>query len=102
MEGQFAPENLVPDRSMPSTKQQRSRRQTAPSGPPRKPDIIETQPNLETPQEKPSNHRHWDPPSCNDELEFSEWFYGLKDGLVEESFDQYQYVQRPRGGCDRG
>lgn len=79
-------------------KQQRSRRQTAPSGPPRKPDTHETKPNLETPQEKPTNFHQWDVSSCNDELEFSEWFNGIKDELTEESFDQYQYVQWARRG----
>lgn len=87
---------------MPSTKQQRSRRQTAPSGPSRKPDANEIPLNLETPQEKPNNPLQRKVSSCNDELEFSEWFNGIKDDLVEESFDQYQYVQWAWGGYDRG
>ncbi|KAJ5155620.1 hypothetical protein N7492_008423 [Penicillium capsulatum] len=75
---------------MPSTKQQRARRQTAPSGPPRKPSAHETQPNPETTPEKPSNFLQWRIPEWNNELEFSDWLNGVKDDLVEESYDQYQ------------
>lgn len=77
---------------MPSTKQQRARRQTAPSGPPRKPTASETQPSLAPTQEQPSGFLRWDIPSWNNELEFSQWLNGVKDDLVEESYDQYQYV----------
>lgn len=77
---------------MPSTKQQRARRQTAPSGPPRKPNANETQPNPDSAQEQPSNLLQWTIPSWNNELEFSQWLNGVKDDLVEESYDQYQYV----------
>lgn len=75
---------------MPSTKQQRARRQTAPSGPPRKPSAHETQPKLETTQEKPSDLLSWSIPNWNNELEFSKWLNGVKGDLVEESYDQYQ------------
>lgn len=75
---------------MPSTKQQRARRQTAPSGPPRKPAANETQANPESAQEKPSNLLQWNIPNWNNELEFSQWLNGVKDDLVEESYDQYQ------------
>jgi hypothetical protein len=78
---------------MPSTKQQRARRQTAPSGPPRKPTIAETRPTLEPPLEPPDSLQKWSVPKCDNELEFSEWFNGVKDDLIEESYDQYQYVR---------
>ncbi|KAJ5211688.1 uncharacterized protein N7498_003334 [Penicillium cinerascens] len=75
---------------MPSTKQQRARRQTAPSGPPRKPPANETQSSLAPTQEHPPGFLKWSIPSWNNELEFSEWLNGVKDDLVEESYDQYQ------------
>lgn len=75
---------------MPSTRQQRARRQTAPSGPPRKPSAHESKPDLETTQEKPSDLLQWSIPNWNNELEFSKWLNGVKDDLVEESYDQYQ------------
>lgn len=75
---------------MPSTKQQRARRQTAPSGPPRKPTASETEPRLETTEERPSNLLTWKIPEWNNELEFSEWLNSARDDLVEESYDQYQ------------
>ncbi|KAJ5594800.1 uncharacterized protein N7459_001008 [Penicillium hispanicum] len=75
---------------MPSTKQQRARRQTAPSGPPRKPTANETQSSLETTQEQPSNFLQWSIPNWNNELEFSKWLNGVREDLVEESYDQYQ------------
>ncbi|KAJ5541570.1 hypothetical protein N7494_006646 [Penicillium frequentans] len=75
---------------MPSTKQQRARRQTAPSGPPRKPTASETQPRLESTQEQPSGLLQWSIPNWNNELEFSQWLNGVRDDLVEESYDQYQ------------
>lgn len=78
---------------MPSTKQQRARRQTAPSGPPRKPPANETQSSLAPTQEHPPGILKWSIPSWNNELEFSEWLNGVKDDLVEESYDQYQYVR---------
>lgn len=75
---------------MPSTTQQRARRQTAPSGPPRQPTASEIQTGLETTQEHPSDFRQWSIPNWNNELEFSSWLNGVKDDLVEESYDQYQ------------
>ncbi|KAJ6166621.1 hypothetical protein N7470_002068 [Penicillium chermesinum] len=75
---------------MPSTKQQRARRQTAPSGPPRKPTANETRANPDSAQEQPSNLLQWTIPCWNNELEFSQWLNGVKDDLVEESYDQYQ------------
>ncbi|KAJ6033547.1 hypothetical protein N7499_009822 [Penicillium canescens] len=74
---------------MPSTKQQRARRQTAPSGPPRKPTAYETQPALDTPQEESPGPLQWKAPGWNNELEFSQWLNGVKDDLVEESYDEY-------------
>jgi hypothetical protein len=76
---------------MPSTKQQRARRQTAPSGPPRKPAAYETQPALDTPQEESPSPLQWKAPSWNNELEFSQWLNGVKDDLIEESYDEYTY-----------
>jgi hypothetical protein len=76
---------------MPSTKQQRARRQTAPSGPPRKPTAYETQPTLDTPQEESSSSLQWKAPGWNNELEFSQWLNGVKDDLIEESYDEYTY-----------
>ncbi|KAJ5950834.1 Conserved oligomeric Golgi complex subunit 3 [Penicillium vulpinum] len=75
---------------MPSTKQQRARRQTAPSGPPRKPTAQETQSSLQALDEKlPSNFEcralEW-----SNELEFSQWFHGVEGDLIEESYDEYQ------------
>ncbi|KAJ5674112.1 hypothetical protein N7462_009551 [Penicillium macrosclerotiorum] len=75
---------------MPSTKQQRARRQTAPSGPPRKPTANEMQPKLETTREQPDGLLQWSIPSWDNELEFSKWLNGVRDNLVEESYDQYQ------------
>lgn len=83
---------------MASIKQQRARRQTAPSGPPRKPTANETRPSLEPPVEHPDTLLKSSFPKCDNELEFSEWFNGMKDDLIEESYDQYQYVQSTRGG----
>jgi hypothetical protein len=82
---------------MPSTKQQRARRQTAPSGPPRQPTALETQPGLETTQEHSSDLLKSNIPNWNNELEFSSWLNGVKDDLVEESYDQYQYVPSMSG-----
>lgn len=76
---------------MPSTKQQRTRRQTAPSGPPRKPTANETQINLQTVEEQSPGSSGWTAPSWNNELEFSQWLNGVKDDLIEESYDGYQY-----------
>lgn len=76
---------------MPSTKQQRTRRQTAPSGPPRKPTANETQINLQTVEEQSPGSSEWTAPSWNNELEFSQWLNGVKDDLIEESYDGYQY-----------
>lgn len=75
---------------MPSTKQQRARRQTAPSGPPRNPSAHETQPNAETKEDESPGVLQWSVPNWNNELEFSKWLNGVKDDLVEESYDQYQ------------
>lgn len=75
-----------------STKQQRARRQTAPSGPPRKPTAHETKKNPEAQTKEPSNLLQWSVPSWNNELEFSQWLNGVKDDLIEESYDEYQYV----------
>ncbi|KAJ5287984.1 hypothetical protein N7478_003670 [Penicillium angulare] len=75
---------------MPSTKQQRARRQTAPSGPPRKPTASETQSRLEPTEEQSPGLLHWSIPAWNNELEFSQWLNEVKDDLVEESYDQYQ------------
>lgn len=77
---------------MPSTKQQRARRQTAPSGPPRQPTTLETQPGLETTQEQSLDLFKGDIPKWDNELEFSSWLNDFKDDLVEESYGQYQYV----------
>jgi hypothetical protein len=77
---------------MPSTKPQRARRQTAPSGPPRKPTTQETRPSLEPTPEDPNTLPNGRVPEWNNELEFSDWFNGVKDDLIEESYDQYQYV----------
>lgn len=82
---------------MASIKQQRARRQTAPSGPPRKPTANETRPSLEPPVEHPDTVLKSNIPKCDNELEFSEWFNGMKDDLIEESYDQYQYVRTTRG-----
>lgn len=76
---------------MPSTKQQRTRRQTAPSGPPRKPTANETQINLQTVEEQSHGSSEWTVPSWKNELEFSQWLNGVKDDLIEESYDEYQY-----------
>ena len=73
---------------MPSTKQQRARRQTAPSGPPRKPTVNETQSSME----QSSGFLQWSIPNWSNELEFSQWLNGVKEDVVEESYDQYQYV----------
>jgi len=43
-------------------------------------------------QEQPSGFLKWSIPGWNNELEFSQWLNGVKDDLVEESYDQYQYV----------
>ncbi|KAJ5727542.1 hypothetical protein N7493_005362 [Penicillium malachiteum] len=75
---------------MPSTKHQRARRQTAPSGPPRKPTASETQPRLESTAEHPSTAPQWQAPAWNNELEFTGWLNDVKEDLVEESYDQYQ------------
>lgn len=76
-----------------ASKQQRPRRQTAPSGPPRKPTPNETLTSLETTQEKPPGLLKWEIPGWNNELEFSQWLNGVKEDLVEESYNEYQYVQ---------
>lgn len=76
---------------MPSTKQQRSRRQTAPSGPPRKPTAKETQSSLQTLDEKTPSDLEWKTPGWSNELEFSHWLNGVKGNLIEESYDEYQY-----------
>lgn len=78
---------------MPSTRQQRARRQTAPSGPPRKPTANETQARLEPTTEHPETTLDSSIPKWENELEFSDWFNGVKDDLIEESYDQYQYVR---------
>jgi hypothetical protein len=75
---------------MPSTKQQRARRQTAPSGPPRKPNTNETQASLKAVEEKAPNYSEWKVPGWNNELDFSQWLNGVKDDLIEESYDEYQ------------
>ncbi|CAG8269392.1 unnamed protein product [Penicillium salamii] len=75
---------------MPSTKQQRARRQTAPSGPPRKPTASETQNSLLTVEEKSPDLSEWKAPGWNNELEFSQWLNGVKDDMIEESYDEYQ------------
>ncbi|KAJ5891835.1 uncharacterized protein N7473_008063 [Penicillium subrubescens] len=75
---------------MPPTKQHRARRQTAPSGPPRKPTANETRSTLEPPTEHPDTALDSSIPKWENELEFSEWFNGVKDDLIEESYDQYQ------------
>lgn len=77
---------------MPSATRQRARRQTAPSGPPRQPTGLAIRPGLETTQEQPSDLQKPDIPNWSNELEFSSWLNGVKDDLVEESYDQYQYV----------
>lgn len=76
---------------MPSTKQQRARRQTAPSGPPRKPTASETQGSLLVVEEKSPGSLEWKAPGWNNELEFSQWLNGVKDDLIEDSYDEYQY-----------
>ncbi|KAJ5332054.1 Sec34-like protein [Penicillium brevicompactum] len=75
---------------MPSTKQQRARRQTAPSGPPRKPTASETQGSLLVVEEKSPGSLEWKAPGWNNELEFSQWLNGVKDDLIEDSYDEYQ------------
>ncbi|KAJ5235566.1 uncharacterized protein N7469_004734 [Penicillium citrinum] len=75
---------------MPSATRQRARRQTAPSGPPRQPTALAIRPGLETTQEQPSDLQKPDIPNWSNELEFSSWLNGVKDDLVEESYDQYQ------------
>ncbi|KAJ5351055.1 hypothetical protein N7452_000029 [Penicillium brevicompactum] len=75
---------------MPSTKQQRARRQTAPSGPPRKPTASETQGSLLAVEEKSPDSLEWKAPGWNNELEFSQWLNGIKDDLIEDSYDEYQ------------
>ena len=79
---------------MPSTKQQRARRQTAPSGPPRKPTAKETQSSLQALDEKTPNDLEWKTPGWSNELEFSHWLNGVKGDLIEESYDEYQYDRR--------
>lgn len=91
------PDNLASDYTMPSTKQQRARRQTAPSGPPQKRTANETQPSLESTKEDPGSLLKWSIPSWNNEAEFTKWLNGVRDDLVEESYDQYQYVYSPWG-----
>lgn len=83
---------------MPPTKPQRPRRQTAPSGPARKLAPQETRPSLEPTPEDPDNLPNGRVREWNNELEFSDWFSGVKDDLIEESYDQYQYVKSTRGG----
>lgn len=75
---------------MPSTKQQRARRQTAPSGPPRKPTASETQASLLAVEEKSPGAHEWKAPGWSNELEFTQWLNGVKDDLIEESYDEYQ------------
>lgn len=77
---------------MPPTDQQRARRQTAPSGPPRKPNTNEAKSSVETTQEQASCSLQTSNLNWNNELEFTEWLNGVKEDLVEESYDQYQYV----------
>lgn len=76
---------------MPSTKQQRARRQTAPSGPPRKPTAKETESSLQALDEKSPSDSEWKTPGWSNELEFSHWLNGVKSDLIEESYDEYQY-----------
>ena len=78
---------------MPSTKQQRARRQTAPSGPPRKPTAKETQASLQALDEKSTGASDWKTAGWSNELEFSQWFNGVKGDLIEESYDEYQYAR---------
>ncbi|KAJ5104108.1 hypothetical protein N7532_004637 [Penicillium argentinense] len=75
---------------MPVSKQQRARRQTAPSGPPRKQTTEETQPSQETTQEKSTDLLRWNMPKFENELDFSEWYNGVKNDLIETSYDHYQ------------
>ncbi|KAF7519472.1 hypothetical protein PCG10_010002 [Penicillium crustosum] len=75
---------------MSSTKQQRARRQTAPSGPPRKPTAKETQPSLQALDEKSPSASEWKTLGWTNELEFSQWLNDVKSELIEESYDEYQ------------
>ncbi|KGO36938.1 Conserved oligomeric Golgi complex, subunit 3 [Penicillium expansum] len=75
---------------MPSTKQQRARRQTAPSGPPRKPTAKETESSLQALDEKSPSGFEWKTPGWSNELEFSQWLNSVKGDLIEESYDEYQ------------
>ncbi|KAJ5561799.1 hypothetical protein N7535_003739 [Penicillium sp. DV-2018c] len=75
---------------MPSIKQQRARRQTAPSGPPRIPTANEIQSSLQAVDEQLPASTDWTARGWNNELEFSQWLNGVKDDLVEESYDEYQ------------
>ncbi|KAJ5887953.1 hypothetical protein N7495_007994 [Penicillium taxi] len=78
---------------MASTKKQRARRQTAPSGPPRVPTENETKPMLESTAEippEPTTILKFQLPEWNNELEFSQWINDVKDDLIEESYASYQ------------
>jgi hypothetical protein len=79
---------------MSSTKQQRARRQTAPSGPPRKPTAKETQSSLQALDEQSPSTFELKTPGWSNELEFSQWFNGVKGDLIEESYGEYQYDRR--------
>ncbi|KAJ5493106.1 hypothetical protein N7539_001852 [Penicillium diatomitis] len=74
-----------------SSAKTRARRQTAPSGPPRKVAVRDSQPHLdglsEQPEEKDDKPTI---PQWQNELEFSEWYSKVKGDLVEESYEQYQ------------
>lgn len=76
---------------MPSTKQLRARRQTAPSGPPRKPTTEETESSIQAIDEKPPSDFEWKTPGWSNELDFSQWLDSIKGDLIEESYDEYQY-----------
>ncbi|KAI2793011.1 hypothetical protein POX_b03057 [Penicillium oxalicum] len=74
-----------------SSAKTRTRRQTAPSGPPRKVAVRETRPHLDGLSEQPEEtHDESVVPQWENEYEFSEWFNGVKGDLIEESYEQYQ------------
>lgn len=67
----------------PETAGQRSRRQTAPSGPPPKPNPKDVE-KLEVSLEEKAID------DLQNELEFLQWYGGVEDDLLEASYDEYQ------------
>lgn len=58
----------------------------------------ETRPHLDGLSEQPEEtHDESVVPQWENEYEFSEWFNGVKGDLIEESYEQYQYVNWSSG-----